>query len=85
MARWVLVCVGGGLTGTQALDGPAIRMTILEGMLARSKLRAPALPENLDFDAIIADYLPAQQASPTKAPIPPPPSKPSGDWLDGLV
>ncbi|KAG6918021.1 hypothetical protein DXG01_016873 [Tephrocybe rancida] len=70
----------------KVLDGVAIRRLIVSTMLQNSIAARNAKPAKIavDFDSIIADYLP-QTAAPPKAPSPPPStSKPSVDYLDGL-
>ncbi|KAG6845685.1 hypothetical protein H0H87_004946 [Tephrocybe sp. NHM501043] len=69
------------------LDGAAIRRLIVSTMLQKSvtarNVKSVAEPA-VDFDSIIADYLP-QTAAPPKSPSTPQhSSKPSVDFLDGL-
>ncbi|KAJ6606384.1 pyruvate dehydrogenase X component, partial [Mycena vulgaris] len=69
------------------LDGQALRQLIVSTMLQKSiKARNPPADSlaQVDFDSVLADYLPPAPATPTPktSPIPPPP-KPA-NWLDGL-
>ncbi|KAK1219836.1 pyridoxine biosynthesis protein [Marasmius sp. AFHP31] len=70
------------------LDGPAIRQLIVSTMLSNS-LKARSLPassEPVDFDSIIADYLPKSTPAPrATVPTPEQTSKPSSNFLDGLI
>ncbi|KAG5723960.1 hypothetical protein E4T56_gene9743 [Termitomyces sp. T112] len=71
----------------KALDGAAIRRLIVLTMLEKSiaaRNAKPATETDVDFDSIIADYLPNTAAS-SKVPTPPQAAlKPSVDYLDGL-
>ncbi|KAG7086523.1 hypothetical protein E1B28_002475 [Marasmius oreades] len=72
------------------LDGPAIRQLIVSAMLNNS-VKARSLPgssEPLDFDSIIADYLPKSTPSTLKESTPASlkqSTNKSSDFLDGLL
>ncbi|THV07994.1 single hybrid motif-containing protein [Dendrothele bispora CBS 962.96] len=75
-------------TEAKSLDGPALRQLIVSAMLQDSiKARSVPAPATIDFDSVIADYLPSKPSAPSqKAPVPlPAPSKASSDFLDGLI
>ncbi|TCD60763.1 hypothetical protein EIP91_009544 [Steccherinum ochraceum] len=73
----------------EPLDGPSLRRAIVTSMLEASvKARNPPAPKvPLDFDSVLADYLP-KSSKPTSPSIPPslPPktAQSSSNFLDGL-
>ncbi|TFK60003.1 single hybrid motif-containing protein [Pluteus cervinus] len=77
----------------KALDGPALRRTIVANMLSNSlKPRGPPIPAPvIDFDSILADYLHPSQSTtstsskPVEPSIIPAPVKSSTGYFDGLI
>ncbi|KAH9890603.1 hypothetical protein C8Q73DRAFT_667455 [Cubamyces lactineus] len=71
------------------LDGAAIRRLIVSNMLETSaKERAAAIPKvEVDFDSIIADYLPRKKSAPAASAPAASSSKPQSgsDFIDGLI
>ncbi|KAH8100257.1 single hybrid motif-containing protein [Cristinia sonorae] len=72
----------------EPLDGPSLRRAIVTSMLDASiKARNPPPPKTrLDFDAVLADYLPKSCPPPSSpAPLPIPTKTPgTASYLDGL-
>ncbi|KAF8894725.1 single hybrid motif-containing protein [Infundibulicybe gibba] len=69
----------------EPLDGPSIRRLIVSTMLKQSLSARNASISPIDFDSIIADYIPLVVDSHTPKPVPSPPTKSSTNYLDGLI
>ncbi|KAI1784225.1 single hybrid motif-containing protein [Ganoderma leucocontextum] len=76
-----------GKEATTPLDGLAVRRLIVGNMLdASMKARATAVPkESIDFDSVIADYLPPSKLAPPASASEGSSSKPRTAFLDGLL
>ncbi|KAG5650885.1 hypothetical protein H0H81_010664 [Sphagnurus paluster] len=66
------------------LDGASIRRLIVSTMLKDSIAARSIKPSPIDFDWIIADYLPRSVPTPKIVPSHPPAPKSTADFFDGL-